>query len=128
MTRRPRTMASMTDFCSRVTAVGVVSRYGKICSMLFTVSAGALSGDFLCKYVLARRWYHRAWASASTYLRSGELAGMLTEAEVARAAGEAGIAPFSFVLWPLGSTAGSRIEIDAGLTLYPASMMKTPLA
>lgn len=53
---------------------------------------------------------------------------MLSEAEVALAAGEAGIAPISFVLWPLGSTDGNRIEIDAALSLYPASMIKTPLA
>ena len=53
---------------------------------------------------------------------------MLTEVEVARAAGEAGMAQISFVLWPLGGTDGNRVELDAGLGLYPASMIKTPLA
>lgn len=53
---------------------------------------------------------------------------MLTETEVARAAGEAGITPLSFVLWPLGRTGGNRVEIDSGLSLYSASMIKTPLA
>ena len=53
---------------------------------------------------------------------------MLTETAVAQAAREAGITPLSFVMWPLGSTDGNRIEIDAGMSLYPASMIKTPLA
>ena len=54
--------------------------------------------------------------------------GVFTEEGVARAADLAGISPLSFVLWPLSDAGARRIEVDPELGLYPASMIKTPLA
>lgn len=52
---------------------------------------------------------------------------MLNAAAVARAASRAGIEPFSFVLRSLNGRP-VKVEVEAWLPLYPASMIKTPLA
>ena len=52
---------------------------------------------------------------------------MVTESGVRKAAEATGLEPLSFVLWPLDNP-GERVEVDARLPLYPASMIKTPLA
>ena len=52
---------------------------------------------------------------------------MLNEEAVKQAAARFEIAPLSFVLSAV-SAKGPHVEVDAGLPLYPASMIKTPLA
>jgi len=63
---------------------------------------------------------------ASTHLHNGESAGMVTSLDLAAAARAAGLTPISAIVRELDGAGSAAILPD--LPLYPASMIKTPLA